>query len=587
MAKAPRSPPCPTCIRSTRARRAALQQPGPQHGEGLHVEPLVLRETLARGQHREEVCGHGPIHLGDRAWLQGTREVSKHSRVKNSQGALVGCENTGTWAATWPCSRSPPARPKTPHSIMGTTRAKGRTQAPRPQRPSGDRRGHPGTRAVVPQEELTAARRWPQDRAAHAPAAPETHLPGSGRGEEAPGGVGRPLLDAGVAEPVPQPLAECLGLLWGDTMGTELSVWGFLGPSSGPGGPPCPPADTVLTFRKGVRGQAGDLGHDREEVRQAGPLRLPTLQDLDDALAHGPDLLRVALQNPWRNVNTNSPHKHHSAQNITRAGPAQPARSWGAHGGWITEPRATRGGLGSRGSHVTWAKSTEATKPSCRELWAWSQDRLRLSEGAISLSTAAQSSWSRSGQRGEQRVVCSSATHVGSSLGGRGRSASAGPGRPPGGRGGAHLLLYLVAATMRKSLRRASRASGPQSSACSSALMRAQNLPSSSAPTSLQRDHHVGNGKGRPVGGRPSRAEEPEASRDEPLPGTRPRSLPPPLLAGDPQATSVHSKPPHTQGLLFQDQKNKPLGLGVKTKGDFSLNQVAFQKILLTSGNKS
>ena len=64
--------------------------------------------------------------------------------------------------------------------------------------------------------------------------------------------MGRPLLDAGVAEPVPQPLAKRLGLLWGgDTMGTELSVWGFLGPGSGPGGAPCPPADTVLTFRKG------------------------------------------------------------------------------------------------------------------------------------------------------------------------------------------------------------------------------------------------------------------------------------------------------------------------------------------------
>lgn len=70
---------------------------------------------------------------------------------------------------------------------------------------------------------------------------------------------------------------------------------------------PCPPTPTLLTFRKGIWGQAGDLGHDREEVCQAGPLRLPTLQDLDDTLAHGPDLLRVALQNPWRNVNTNSP----------------------------------------------------------------------------------------------------------------------------------------------------------------------------------------------------------------------------------------------------------------------------------------
>lgn len=42
---------------------------------------------------------------------------------------------------------------------------------------------------------------------------PQPHLPGSRRGEEAPGGVGDRLLDTGVAEPVPQPLAECPGLL--------------------------------------------------------------------------------------------------------------------------------------------------------------------------------------------------------------------------------------------------------------------------------------------------------------------------------------------------------------------------------------
>lgn len=362
-------------------------------------------------------------------------------------------------------------------------------------------RGHPGTREVLPQEELKAARGVAPGQGSPHPHCPKTHLPGSGCGEEAPGGMGRPLLDTGVAEPVPQPLAERLGLLWrgghrGDGVKSAWPWWST----------PAPPPLTLLTFRKGIRGQAGDLGHDREEVCQAGPLGLPTLQDLDDTLAHGPHLLWVALQNPWRNVNTNSPPQPPlcpGVQNITRAGPDQPARSQGAHGSWITEPRATRGGLGGRGSHVTWAKSTEATSPSCRELWAWSQDRLRLLDGAISRSTAAHSSWSRSGQRGEQRVVCSSATHVGSSLEGRGWSASAGLGRLPGGWVGAHLLLYLVAATMRKSLRRASRVSGPQSSACSSALMRAQNLPSSTAPTSLQGegDRRMGNRKGRPSGG--------------------------------------------------------------------------------------
>lgn len=94
---------------------------------------------------------------------------------------------------------------------------------------------------------------------------------------------------------------------------------------------PCPPTPTLLTFRKGIWGQAGDLGHDREEVCQAGPLRLPTLQDLDDTLAHGPDLLRVALQNPWRNVNTNSPpNNHHSAQ-ASRTSPGQARTSLLAH----------------------------------------------------------------------------------------------------------------------------------------------------------------------------------------------------------------------------------------------------------------
>lgn len=39
-----------------------------------------------------------------------------------------------------------------------------------------------------------------------------THLPGPGR-EEAPRGVGEPLWDAGVAQPVHQPLVEQVGLV--------------------------------------------------------------------------------------------------------------------------------------------------------------------------------------------------------------------------------------------------------------------------------------------------------------------------------------------------------------------------------------
>lgn len=61
-------------------------------------------------------------------------------------------------------------------------------------------------------------------------------------------------------------------------------------------------AGCVQTFTEGVRGQAGDLGHDREEVPQAGPLGLPALQDLEDALAQAPDLLLVTLQTPQWNV---------------------------------------------------------------------------------------------------------------------------------------------------------------------------------------------------------------------------------------------------------------------------------------------
>lgn len=65
---------CPTCVWGSRAL-GAVQQPCPKHGEGLHVQPLVLREVLARGQHREEVRGHSPVHLGDRAWLWEARKA--------------------------------------------------------------------------------------------------------------------------------------------------------------------------------------------------------------------------------------------------------------------------------------------------------------------------------------------------------------------------------------------------------------------------------------------------------------------------------------------------------------------------------
>lgn len=115
----------------------------------------------------------------------------------------------------------------------------------------------------------------------------------------------------------------------------------------------------------------------------------------------------------------------------------------GGHGDWETE--GTQPGLPAWGPHtsllllgpqghqgqaanlngdrcVTWAKSTEATRLSCRVFWMWSQDRRRLSQGALSLRMAAQSSCSCSGHVGRQRVVCSRSTHVSSSLGQQGHS---------------------------------------------------------------------------------------------------------------------------------------------------------------------
>lgn len=65
---------------------------------------------------------------------------------------------------------------------------------------------------------------------------------------------------------------------------------------------------------------------------------------------------------------------------------------------------------------ITWAKSTEATRLSCRVFWVWSQDRARSLKGDISLKIAAQRTWSCSGLVGRQRVVCNRSTHAFSSL---------------------------------------------------------------------------------------------------------------------------------------------------------------------------
>lgn len=54
-----------------------------------------------------------------------------------------------------------------------------------------------------------------------------------------------------------------------------------------------------------------------------------------------------------------------------------------------------------------------------------------------------------------------------------------------------HFLLYFVAETMRKSRRRASAASGPKSSFCSSLQTREQNFCSSSSWISLNKEDVV------------------------------------------------------------------------------------------------
>lgn len=58
-----------TCIWTAWVLRATVEQPFPKHGEGLHVQPLVLCEVLARGEDREEVRSHCSIHLCDGTWL--------------------------------------------------------------------------------------------------------------------------------------------------------------------------------------------------------------------------------------------------------------------------------------------------------------------------------------------------------------------------------------------------------------------------------------------------------------------------------------------------------------------------------------
>ena len=59
----------------------------------------------------------------------------------------------------------------------------------------------------------------------------------------------------------------------------------------------------ATTFMEGVWGQVGDLGHNREQVPQTGPLGLPALKDSEGALAHASDLfLFVTLQVQHRGI---------------------------------------------------------------------------------------------------------------------------------------------------------------------------------------------------------------------------------------------------------------------------------------------
>lgn len=93
--------------------------------------------------------------------------------------------------------------------------------------------------------------------------------------------------------------------------------------------------------------------------------------------------------------------------------------TWGPHTSLLLlRPQGHQGQVANLNGDrcVTWAKSTEATRLSCRVFWTWSQDRLRLSQGDLSLRMAAQRSWICSGHVGRQRVDCSRSTHVFSSL---------------------------------------------------------------------------------------------------------------------------------------------------------------------------
>lgn len=94
-----------TCIWAARVLGAAVQQPFPQHGEGLHVHPLVLCEVLARGEYREEVRSHCSIHLGDGTWLW--EEAQGWGRVVgpiNYSGEQKSCEAVSSSMAQKPAA---------------------------------------------------------------------------------------------------------------------------------------------------------------------------------------------------------------------------------------------------------------------------------------------------------------------------------------------------------------------------------------------------------------------------------------------------------------------------------------------------
>lgn len=166
---------------------------------------------------------------------------------------------------------------------------------------------------------------------------PPPHLPGLGRGEEAPGRERRPLLQAGVAQPVPQPPVEQVGLVCrgGDSaVGNRAGPMGsgcpgaqaFLENSSSrqsptPPGTPNAHSDTTARptappalagARPGSASQTSREGRvpswrvpgarlttfdtTGRRGRRLGPLRLPALEDFEDTPAHAADLRSVPLQ---------------------------------------------------------------------------------------------------------------------------------------------------------------------------------------------------------------------------------------------------------------------------------------------------